>query len=186
MKGRDKLAELVDGVPLLRRQAMRAIEAGYRVHVALPVVHSRESLLDGLDVVRLPIEAAAEGMGGTLRAGVALLPDAPRFALMPADLPELTTEDLRTVLEISAFDPDMLVWRGASATGRPGHPVICDGSLKADFAKLKGDAGGRRILTPLAGRTRLVPLPGDHATRDLDTPDDWASWRAGRDPGLPG
>jgi len=27
-----------------------------------------------------------------------------------------------------------------------------------------------------------VPLPGDHATRDLDTPEDWADWR--RETGL--
>jgi CTP:molybdopterin cytidylyltransferase MocA len=43
---------------------------------------------------------------------------------------------------------------------------------------LQGDDGGRAIMIAHRDQTHLVPLPGDHATRDLDTPEDWAAWRA--------
>mgnify|MGYP006184317219 CR=1 FL=1 len=40
------------------------------------------------------------------------------------------------------------------------------------------DEGARSVLVRHRARLRLVPLPGHHATTDLDTPEDWAAWRA--------
>jgi molybdenum cofactor cytidylyltransferase len=43
---------------------------------------------------------------------------------------------------------------------------------------LQGDSGGREVMAQAQGRILPVPLPADHARRDLDTPEDWAAWRA--------
>jgi CTP:molybdopterin cytidylyltransferase MocA len=43
---------------------------------------------------------------------------------------------------------------------------------------LSGDEGAKRILSQEASRVHLVPLADDRALVDLDTPEDWAAWRA--------
>ena len=178
MYGRDKLIEDVRGQPLLRDRAQMALAAGFDVHVALPAPdHPRVAALDGLAVTALFLPAAAEGIGGTLRAAVAALPPCPRFMIMLADLPDLTADDLRSVLNAASSAPQALVWRGASGKV-PGHPILCDAALRPRFAGLAGDDGGRTIMADVRDKTVLVPLPGDHATRDLDTQADWAVWRA--------
>ena len=178
MRGADKLSQRIDGVPLLRRQVCAAIAAGARVHVALRPDDEHAALIEGLDAVPLRLAASAEGMGGTLREGVARLPAARRFGIMPADLPDLDAAAIARVIDAAARDDANLVWRGATMAGRPGHPLFCDAALKPRFAALSGEAGGRRVLAPYRAMTRLVPLPGQAALCDLDTPEDWAAWRA--------
>jgi molybdenum cofactor cytidylyltransferase len=43
---------------------------------------------------------------------------------------------------------------------------------------LTGDTGAREVLKRHSDRVHLVPLKGDRALTDLDTPEDWAAWRA--------
>ena len=112
-------------------------------------------------------------MGGTLRAGVAALPPAPRFLILLADLPEITAADLALV----AGQYGALIAQGAMADGTPGHPVAFADSLRPAFASLKGDEGAKAVIKANAAQRQLVTLPDNHATRDLDTPEDWAAWR---------
>ncbi len=59
------------------------------------------------------------------------------------------------------------------AGGQPGHPILIAAALRPAFATLSGEDGGRHILAAVATQVVGVPLPGSHATRDLDTPEDW-------------
>ncbi|NCO85651.1 MAG: nucleotidyltransferase family protein [Rhodobacterales bacterium] len=181
MRGADKLLEQVEGVPLVRRQVASAIAAGLAPWVALPGPdHPRARALAGLAHHPLVLPGSAEGMGGTLREGVAALPGSARFLIMAADLPGLVADDLATV---AATPPgDALIVIATSEGGALGHPVMFDARLRPDFATLSGDEGARRIVRAHRARMLTVPLPGDHATRDLDTPEDWADWR--RETGL--
>ncbi|XDA99688.1 nucleotidyltransferase family protein [Sulfitobacter sp. LCG007] len=184
MRGADKLMEPLDGVPLVRRQAMIAREATTGpVIVALPATPSpRREALDGLDVTLLPVPEADEGMGASLRTAFAILPQgAPAAMLVLGDLPELTADDLRTVLSAVDTGDGTLVWRGATDDGAPGHPIVFAAALFADLRALRGDSGGRRVVEAARDRLRLVRLPGQRARRDLDTPEDWAAWRASRE-----
>ncbi|MEY1555574.1 NTP transferase domain-containing protein [Yoonia sp. R2331] len=177
MQGADKLLQMAHGRPLLRHVTDTALEVATDVHVVLgPGQTARLAALDGLPVTPFVTPDAAEGMSGTLRAGVAQLPDCPAFMLLLADLPDLTAADLRAVLAARAANPDNLIWRGATRAGKPGHPIIFDASLRPDFGQLSGDSGGETLVNPLQGRTHLTVI-GDRARRDLDTPADWAAWR---------
>jgi CTP:molybdopterin cytidylyltransferase MocA len=178
MGGRDKLMEPVDGLPLVRRQAelARAVTSGLVVVALPPPPQPRYDALEGLEVLCLPVMDSEEGMNASLRTAIAALPaDVPAAMLILGDLPDLTRNDLGDVLD--AMQTDALVWRGATAAGKPGHPIIFSAQLFDAFADLTGDEGGQHVMRLAKGRIRLVPLPGLRARNDLDTPEDWAKWR---------
>lgn len=183
MRGADKLMQTVDGKPLIRRQAdiARAVTSG-QVIVALPAApHPRYEALIDADVRTLPIPDTAEGMNASLRRGIAALPgNARAVMLLLGDLPELTESDLVRVVSAHDPDSDTLIWRGATQDGQPGHPIIFSSALFDRFASLSGDGGGRDIVRAAGKRVIHVPLPGNRARLDLDTPEDWAKWRATR------
>jgi CTP:molybdopterin cytidylyltransferase MocA len=181
MGGRDKLTEAVEGQPLLRRQARLALGTGAPVLVTLPQGWpAREAALAGLRGVETArLADAAEGMAASLRAGAGWAAGLGAGALMVllADMPDLGAGDLEKLLHAHATEPET-VWRATDDTGRPGHPVILPARLFARLGALTGDAGARPVLT--GERIGRVALPGRRATTDLDTPADWAAWRAGR------
>lgn len=178
MRGADKLMEPVAGQPLIAHLARQALATGCPVTVALPPGGgARETALDGLPVTRLRVPAPEDGMAASLTAGLAALPQPAPVLLLLGDMPEITAADLSRVLAAHAAAPDR-IHRGAGSDGTPGHPVLFPPWARADLANLSGDQGARAVLTRHAARVTLVPLPGDHATTDLDTPEDWARWRA--------
>ncbi len=184
MRGRDKLLEKVEGMPLLRRQAGIAIESGCEVVVALPkddVV--RREAIGGLAVTVIEVEDAAEGLGATLRAAtlhvmqVAL--DRAMMVLLP-DVPGITASDIKSVIERFEAAGGDTPTRATGAEGGPGTPLIVPPRLLPQFAKLTGDEGGRSALKDET--ITFVQLQGDRATRDLDTPEDWQAWHKEANP----
>ncbi len=180
MRGRDKLLEQIEGVPLLARQARMAVECGQKVLVTLP--HDRPERAAALSgqagVDTLVVPYATEGMSASLRAGAGWAQDKGAAALMVLlpDLPDLQVSDLRHVLDCFALTPDTAC-RGVDATGQAGHPVILPARLFGALANLTGDRGAATILQ--GQPVTLVPLPNTRATTDLDTPEAWARWRRG-------
>ena len=178
MGGRDKLLEEAGGQPLLRRQTARALATGASVLVTLPPERpDRAAVLDPL-LPRVEISVlsdAAEGMAASLRAAArwAQAHEATGLLVLPADMPDLTAEDLSRC--ISAFDGRHIL-RATSCAGTPGHPVIFPSHQLSALARLSGDRGARDLLQ--GPRVFLLALPAEHALTDLDTPDDWAAWRA--------
>ncbi|MFN4153221.1 MAG: NTP transferase domain-containing protein [Paracoccaceae bacterium] len=181
MRGADKLMEPVGGHPLLHQLARRATRTGLPVTVALPPDRpARNAALTGLPLTRLIVPDAASGMATTLRAGLASLPPGAAVMLLLADLPEITTEDLSLMAASHTRTPDLIL-RATDTAGTPGHPVICPPWARAGLMDLAGDEGARTVLQRHKDRLRLIALPGQHATTDLDTPEAWAAWRSGRE-----
>lgn len=189
MRGADKLMEPIDGEPQLRRIAAMAARvaaetAGSRVaHVFVtlpqtgPFMPGRRAALAGLGLRILAIADAHEGMAASLRAGAHATVDAEGLMVVPADMPDLTGADLALMVETFHADAARVL-RAATATGVPGHPVIFPRRLFGALQVLSGEEGGRKLLT--GEDVATCALPGDHATTDLDTPEDWAAWRARR------
>ncbi|MEM9392287.1 MAG: nucleotidyltransferase family protein [Pseudomonadota bacterium] len=182
MRGADKLLELVDHIPLLRRQVVMAQSLGWPVYVALPPrPHPRYAVLEDLGVELLSVKSATEGMGGTLRDSVKVLPeDTDAVLVLLADLPDITSEDLTRIAAARDAHPAAAIVRGATSAGAPGHPILFRAETLPAFGNLAGDDGGKTIIAEFADRVHLVPLPEDRARRDLDTPEDWQRWRAAR------
>lgn len=179
MRGADKLLERVDGWPLIRRQAMVALETGCPVIVTLPPDRpARAAALQGLGVRRVVVAQAARGLSASLAAGLAVVEPACAVIVLLADLPEITADDLRLLVTRQAEYPDAIL-RAASQDGTPGHPVLFPPWVVPELQNLTGDSGARDLLRRHAARVVAVPLPGRRAVTDLDTPEDWAAWRAG-------
>jgi len=174
MRGGDKLLEILDGAPLLRTLVARGLDAGLDVRVTLPALdHPRAEALCALDAMRVPVPDRAAGMAASIRRGLVGL-DAPSVLILPADMPEITTEDLACV----ATHPGTIV-QATTQDGTPGHPVRFDARFYPALRRLEGDAGARDLLRTNRDHVRRVGLPGQHARIDLDTPEDWAAWRRG-------
>ena len=185
---RDKCLERIGDEPALRRAARLALSTGAGVLVSLPVsgprLDGRVAALVGLAVESVGISAAEEGMAASLRAGAraAQVRGAKGLLILLPDMPEIDSGDLCALTDFFAEDPHRPA-RAATSDGRPGHPVILPAPLFADVMRLQGDTGARAILH--AHPARLYPLVGDRALRDLDTAEDWDSWRAGARSGGP-
>ena len=157
MRGTDKLLETVEGAPCLRTMARRALEASDLVLVTLAATGTpRAAALDDLAVLPVLVEDAALGMGHSLRAGAAAVPEAAEaLMILPPDMPGIEAADLSAM--IAAFDalkPDVL--RAVTGDGTPGHPVIFHRRLLPHFRDLSGDGGAAGIITLAISITSLA------------------------------
>lgn len=112
----------------------------------------------------------AEGMGASLRAGVAALPPGLRgvFVLL-GDMPNIPAEVFGTLAAA--------VQAGAPAAapdfgGRRGHPVLFSAALLPDLARASGDSGAREVLARLGDRVARVACADPGVLFDVDRPED--------------
>lgn len=181
MRGTDKLLQQVDDMPLLRRAALIALKAGPVIVALPPEPHARYTALEGLPVQIIPVPDAAEGMNASLRAAMQHLPaDASAVVILLADLPELTDDDIKKVSQSIESEPVFTIHRGTTSDGKPGHPVAFGRALFPELRALHGDEGAHTVVKRHSNRVKLIPLAGDRARLDLDTPEAWADWRAKR------
>lgn len=182
MLGRDKLLIPVDGVALLRHVVGRALATGHPVLVTLPAGDvARRDALRGLDVQIISVENSGLGMAQSLQAGIHEIPKVSAGLLVGlADMPDVTTDDYLSIINDFIVDPDVSIHRAARHDGTAGNPVLLPRWALKDRELIIGDAGARPLLRRYTDRVRLVKLPNNHATTDLDTPEDWAVWSAKR------
>ncbi|MBU3035242.1 nucleotidyltransferase family protein [Tritonibacter mobilis] len=179
MRGGDKLMESVAGQPLIAHLAQQARATGFSLFVTLPDLdHPRAGAIHGAKLI--PVPDTDQGMSASIRAGVANLPDQTAgVMILPADMPEITTADFRTLSD--QFDgPNGTILRASSVDDHgqphPGHPVLFPRRCFHALKTLTGDSGAKALLR--VESVKHIPLPGRHALTDLDTPEDWAAWRA--------
>ena len=178
MRGADKMLELVEGEPLIRRQALRAFATGLPVFVTLPDDRPLRMLaLQDLAIVTVTVRDAADGISRSIVAGNAAIPANYGLLLWLADLPEIETEDLNKVLHAAKTAPNAVV-RATTDVGKPGHPIFIPPKFRVELAGLTGDIGARDMLRRHSPDTVFVPLLGNRALTDLDTPEEWSAWRA--------
>lgn len=176
MLGRDKLMEMVDGVPLLRLIAMRAIDTGFSVTIALsPDRPERRAALSDLPVTLVDVPDWADGMSATLKRGVQNLSGDVMIVL--ADMPNITTEMMVALADGRNGHAQALIWRGVTDDGAAGHPILFDHTLIPEFANLSGDQGAAPIVKRHQDRVAMIKLGGSDARLDLDTPEDWEQFR---------
>lgn len=152
------------------------VVTGWEAETVAAAAHAfaeRIGVGDRLRIVHAPQHA--EGMGASLRTGVASLPsDAAGAFVFLGDMPRVRAAILGPLAEALA--------EGAAAAapvfeGRRGNPVLIGASLFPDVLALQGDAGARAILQGLGERLALVPSPDDGVLFDVDEPGDLPAQR---------
>ncbi|SFI25315.1 nucleotidyltransferase family protein [Jannaschia pohangensis] len=172
MRGGDKLQEPVDGTPLILRAVRAACATVSEVIVALPPNSARRAWLG--DSPATLLEVPDREMSASIRAGV-IACRAPALLIHLADMPEIGAPELARM--VAAWrEGKATILRAATADGQLGQPVVFDRCHFEALTRLSGDTGARDLLRQNA--VEIVTLPGRAALTDLDTPEDWAEWRA--------
>ncbi len=127
-----------------------------------------EAALEGLDVVLVHNPRFAEGMAGSVAAGLGAVPDmADAVLVLLADMPRVMPATLDAL--IAAFDrerPDAVV---PLHGGRRGNPVLIARALFPALLRLTGDEGARRILADDSCRVLGCPVDDPGVLVDVDT-----------------
>lgn len=119
----------------------------------------------------------AEGQGTSLAAGVDALTggmEPSRTLILPVDLPQLSAEDLKGVMEASKSGVAAAASFPDDAGGEAfGPPVCVTPSLYPALRDCTAEGGAKPILAALGDDLVRVPLPA--AANDVDTPADLAA-----------
>lgn len=182
MRGADKLLNEIDGAPLLARVITLAGTFCAPVFTALPPhAPERHAIVTGLGAVPVPVANHRDGMGASLAAAARQMGENVDSVLVfLGDMPDLTPADVEKMLLVAERAPGAWILRGADGAGCAGHPVMFRKPLFEALTRLTGDRGARDLIAAHHDRLCFVPLSGAHARTDLDTPEDWAKWRAER------
>ena len=169
----NKMLAVIDGKPLVRIAAEQAV-ASRAKPVIVVTGHEREKVetaLSGLPVRVLHNPDFAEGLGTSLKAGIAAVPDEADAAIVClGDMPQVDAALINKL--VSAFDPE----RGAlvivpSIDGRRGNPVVWSRRFFDDLMSIQGDIGARHLIGTYAEAVVEVPVVGEAALTDVDTPE---------------
>jgi molybdenum cofactor cytidylyltransferase len=175
--GSPKQLVRVDGRPLLHTVVARAVElAGHSVTIVLGA-HAAEfsALLRHSPASVIVNRDWQEGLGSSIRAGIARVPGAcDGVLLVLADQPNVTIEDLRRLAGAWRRQTDYIV--AAQYGSVTGVPAIFPRTTFADLAALRGDRGARSLLQKNPDRVVRIPMPS--AALDIDTPEDLIGLKA--------
>jgi molybdenum cofactor cytidylyltransferase len=169
--GSPKQLVRLNGRPLLHLAVSRAVEvAGQAVTVVLGANAAELApLLRHTPAAVVINREWAEGLGSSVRAGVARVPaTADATLLILADQPAVTAQDLLRLVGTWRRQPQCIV--AAHYAGTTGVPAIFPREDFPALCALRGDAGARALLK--RGGERVVRVPLQSAAIDIDTPED--------------
>ncbi|MFN3658601.1 MAG: NTP transferase domain-containing protein [Pseudolabrys sp.] len=176
----NKLIAEIGGKPLVRIAAEQAL-ASRASPVIVVTGHQREKVeaaLAGLPVTLVHNPDYAEGLGTSLKAGIAAVPkEADAAIVCLGDMPQVDASLIDKL--IAAFDPE----RGAlvvvpSIGGLRGNPVLWSRRFFPALMAISGDIGARNLIASYAEAVVEVPVSGAAALTDVDTPESLSAVKA--------
>jgi molybdenum cofactor cytidylyltransferase len=180
MGGPNKLLADIGGRPLVRIIAEEVLASPARP-VVVVTGHQRERVeaaLAGLPVTFAHNPQFADGLGTSLKAGIAALPaDVDGAIVCLGDMPQVDAALIGRL--IGAIDPD----KGAlvavpTIDGKRGNPVVWSRRFFPDLMAVEGDVGARHLIGRYAEAVVEVPASGIGALTDIDTPEALAALKA--------
>ena len=172
MGGPNKLLAEIGGRPLLRMVVEAALASQARP-VLVVTGHQRERVeaaLAGLPVTFVHNPNYAEGLGTSLKAGIAAVPpEVDGVVVCLGDMPQVDAALIDRL--IGAIDPD----KGAlvavpTIEGKRGNPVVWSRRFFPDLMAVEGDVGARHLIGRYGEAVVGVPVSGAAALTDIDTP----------------
>jgi len=176
----NKLIAEIGGKPLVRIAAEQVL-ASRAKPVIVVTGHERERVeaaLAGLNVRLVHNPAYADGLGTSLKAGIAAVPaEADGAIICLGDMPQVDAGLIDKL--IGAFDPE----RGALVVvptigGRRGNPVVWSRRFFHDLMAITGDIGARHLIGSYTEAVVEVPVAGEAALTDVDTPESFSAVKA--------
>ena len=173
MGGPNKLLAEINGKPLIRMVVEQALASRARP-VLVVTGHQRERVeaaLSGLPVQFVHNPHFADGLGTSLKAGIAALPpDIDGAIVCLGDMPQVDAALIDRL--VGAIDPD----KGALIAvpvidGKRGNPVVWSRRFFPDLTTVEGDIGARYLIGRYAEAVAEVPVDGTAALTDVDTPE---------------
>ena len=173
MGGPNKLVAEIARRPLVRIAAEAALASRARP-VIVVTGHQREQVeaaVAGLPVRLVHNPDFAQGLGTSLKAGIAAVPaEADGAIVCLGDMPQVDAALIDRL--IAAFDPD----RGALVVaptfeGKRGNPVLWSRRFFPDLMAIEGDVGARHLIDRYTEAVAEVPVEGTAALVDVDTPE---------------
>ncbi|MBB4252059.1 nucleotidyltransferase family protein [Rhizobium sp. BK008] len=169
--GGHKLLADFDGMPLVRRSALIAINS-HAESVTVVVGHRQDDIRKALSDMQLNIVANpdyASGMASSLVTGfiAAGANGVDGVLVMLADMPDVTSSDLNRLITAFQHGKGASIVRAVSQ-GKHGNPVILPRSLNDAVLRLKGDIGARDLIKA-SGLPVIEVEIGDAALIDVDT-----------------
>ena len=180
--GAAKQTLAIEGIPMVRRAAMTALDAGLSPVVVVIGAHADvvRPCLAGLPVQLVENPDWRSGMGGSLGLGVKTamaMEVAPQALLvLLADQPGVRPADLKGMIKAHPTAPGHI--QAAQFNGHLGPPCLFPRDYFEELASLQGPNGARRLLELHFDRVQVRELPS--AAFDIDTPTDHAAWLAHR------
>lgn len=185
--GGDKLLAPLSGWPLVAgalrtaflspvRRVFVAIGADPAVRRAVETTAARLKASERL--VLVPVANAEEGMGASLRAAAAALPeDTAGVFVFLGDMPSIDPAT-PAALSLALESPHLIV--APSNLGRRGHPVLFGATWLPALRALSGDEGARALVESAGARLARIPVPDPGIHFDVDRPEDLARAIEGR------
>jgi molybdenum cofactor cytidylyltransferase len=129
-----------------------------------------EQALAGLNVKFVRNPEFAGGLASSVKAGIAAVPDSADGAVIClGDMPLISAQLIDRLIETFAPDRGHLIAVPVSE-GRRGNPVLWSRRFFKELMTLDGDIGARHLITKHAEALAEVPVDGDSAFLDIDTP----------------
>jgi molybdenum cofactor cytidylyltransferase len=172
MGGPNKLLAELEGKKLVRIVAERAL-ASRASEVIVVTGHQAELVeqaLAGLNVKFVRNPEFAGGLASSVKAGIAAVPDSADGAVIClGDMPLISAQLIDRLIETFAPDRGHLIAVPVSE-GRRGNPVLWSRRFFKELMTLDGDIGARHLIAKHAEAVAEVPVDGDSAFLDIDTP----------------
>ncbi len=174
MKGSNKLLAKLNGQPMIRRVAQAALESMAQ-HVIVVTGHQEDAVreaLSGLGVSLVSNPRFAEGLSGSLKAGLHALPqDVDAALILLGDMPMIAATQIDRL--IGAFDPD----EGRSIIvptlkGKRGNPVLWAKRFFGPMLAIGGDVGARHLIGENMNQVFEVEMDDESVLTDIDKPED--------------
>jgi molybdenum cofactor cytidylyltransferase len=180
MGATNKLTAEIKGRPLVRT-VVEQVLASQASPVIVVTGHEREKVeaaLAGLSVQLVHNPRYAEGLGSSLKTGIVAVPQEADAAIVClGDMPRVDAALINQL--IAGYDPE----RGALVVvpvidGRRGNPVLWSRRFFPDLMTVEGDIGARNLIGNYTEAVTEVPVTGNAAFTDVDTPESFSAVKA--------
>jgi molybdenum cofactor cytidylyltransferase len=172
MGGPNKLLAELDGKKLVRIVTEQAL-ASKASEVIVVTGHQAdlvEQALAGLNVKFVRNPDFAGGLASSVKAGIAAVPENADGAIVClGDMPLIDAKLIDKLVETFAPDRGHLIAVPVSE-GRRGNPVLWSRRFFRELMTLDGDIGARHLIAKHAEAVAEVPVDGQSAFLDIDTP----------------